>query len=390
MELIARCENIGRVKIDRFAAVFLMFLSFVATGCRPRSRAVSTLDDRIGIVVSGYVRNTLALFDAQSCEVRKSVSLPRSWAKSVARDPHGRIWIGLSGGVSASDDRVCVYSPDGAFDRTIRVCDDPGAGVSFAGSMAFVACCGNGMTGRLVVLDIESFRETDAFELALPDGPWTLVSSAVNDRTVVVAGLTSGADDARHCVIALVDIASMTMSEPIRLGVHTDVWRIISHDGKFYLLNAASGETCGRRAADVFEITPTCDRSGSLAERCIVRPLFTAPSPVWGVIDNGVLYSYHNPAWNSTETDPRRCVSVSDLSVGETKVYDLPDGFAASDIGIVGGRIVLAGRGIPSNEGVDGLFEYDTRTSAVRLLLAWEGASSIVPPADRSDSSIVH
>src|SRR5437879_4063368 len=79
--------------------------------------------------VSGvFSGNALTLFDPASMSVVKRVGLPRTWAKNFARDPQGRVWIGLSGDMQRTDRRVQVYSPDGRLTATLSVGGGPEAG----------------------------------------------------------------------------------------------------------------------------------------------------------------------------------------------------------------------------------------------------------------------
>ncbi len=81
----------------------------------------------------------------------------------------------------------------------------------------------------------------------------------------------------------------------------TDIIRIIAHGGRFYMLNSASWRQPRERANDLLMLN-TGD-----APRLTTLPLATAPA--WGAIEDGALYTYHNPGWDAANHDDQRLVA---------------------------------------------------------------------------------
>jgi hypothetical protein len=89
-----------------------------------------------------------------------------------------------------------------------------------------------------------------------------------------------------------------------------------------------------------------------------IRPLKLAPSPLWGVIEEDVLYSYHNPTWNQTNGDPQRQLSRLNLLNGQVKTWTLPNEWDASDLTVTNGKIILAKWDGHGGE-EDGLYQFE-------------------------------
>jgi hypothetical protein len=329
-------------------------------------------------VGAGFARNALVIFDAKTMMVHRKIALPRSWAKNFSRDPHGNVWIGFSGSMQSSDNRVLIYSALGELVKTLRPCRDPEAGISFAAGRAFIACAEDGFSGKVVVVNLDTLDTVKTLVLSVSDNNLLLIASAASEETVVVAGLTSGPkenkeneEDAAHSVITLIDPHTLTVQAQIRLGKNTDIWRILPHAGRFYLLNVGSWRQPREQANDVLVLTPSTPPT--------VTPLALAPSPVWGVIEGNALYAYHNPTWNQTNNDPHRQISRLDLASGQIQTWELPDEWDASDLAIINGEIILV-KWEGSGGAKDGLYRFDPNSGQMSLVLNVADASRVLPP----------
>lgn len=353
----------------------LCILSLIACTHRP---SLQTLPAHVGYVLSGqnvaggFARNRLTLIDPYQMQVIRTVPLPRSWAKSFALDPDGNVWIGYSGDMRNSDRRVEVYSPSGDRLHTLTPCVDPEAGISFVGERAFIACAENGLRGKVVVLNRRTMQEEMSIPLEVPDAPLVLISSAANEQAVVVIGLTTGPEEASYSVLHWIDPQALTVRAQIPLGKNTDIWRVLSYQGRFFLLNAGSYRQPREQANDILVFTP-----GSPPQ---VTPLPASPSPLWGAIEGHFLYAYHNPTWNSTLTVPERWISRTDLSSGQVVTWTLPEKWDAYDLAVMDGRVFLAHWEYWGSDERDGLYQWNPDTGQVSLALPVADASGIQPP----------
>lgn len=314
-------------------------------------------------VASGFRRNALTIFDRATWKVDRQVALPRSWAKNFSRDPQGRLWIGFSGNFQQTDNRLQVYSPQGDLLKTLGLCVHPEAGISFAAGRAFVACAENGFSGKVAVVNLETLAVEKTIELSLSDRNLLLTSSAASEEAVVVAGFGA---------IAVIDPRSLTVQTRLELGQNIDIWRIIPHQGRFYLLNVGSWQQPREQANDVLVLTP-----GNSPE---IAPLALAPSPLWGAIEGNFLYTYHNPTWNQMNSDFQRQISQMDLSSGKVKIWALPNEWDASDMKVIDGKIILA-RWYGDSSEEDGLYQFNPMSGQLtKQLLNVADASGVLLP----------
>lgn len=354
--------------IRQCASFAIAGLLLLVTACKPKVQSNKPLQ-RPSYVLSGYnasagfPHNTLTVFDAATWQIHRQISIPRSWAKNFSRDPQGRLWIGFSGNIQKSDNRLYVYSPQGDLLKTLQPCVDPEAGINFAAGRAFVACAEKGFSGKVVVLNLETLAVEKTIPLSLPDKPLLLISSAASEEAVVVAG--SG-------VITLIDPRSLTVQAQLQPGKNIDIWRIIPHKGRFYLLNVGGWQQPREQANDVLVLEP-----GNLPK---ITPLALAPSPLWGAIEGDVLYTYHNPTWNQANSDPKRQISRLDLTNKKVQTWQLPDGWDASDLAVIDRKIILV-RWLGSGGAEDGLYEFDPVSGQVKKqLLNVSDASGVIEP----------
>jgi hypothetical protein len=269
------------------------------------------------------------------------------------------------------DTRLDVYAPNGDLERTLHPCTDPEAGISFAAGRAFVACANDGFRGKLAVLSLETLTLERTIELSLPDAHLLLLASAADETAVVVAGATDGPDDARYSAISLIDPHSLAVTAQVQLGRDTDIWRIIPHAGRFYLLNVGSWSQPRDQAQDLLMLEP--------GDPPRLTPMTSVPAPLWGAIEGDTLYAYHNPTWNQANRDPRRRLSRLDLASGTVHEWPLPDGWNASDLTMLDGQVILArwdGRGSPE----DGLYRFDPASGQLAQQLSVVDASGVTGP----------
>jgi hypothetical protein len=313
----------------------------------------------------------LAVADAATWTVASEAELPDSLAAAISRDPQGRLWVGLDGTVASLDNRVQVLAADGTPLEELRPCTSPRAGISFAAGRAFVACAERGFFGSVAVVDLTTLETVATIELraAAPDAPLMLIASAADERAVVVAGLTSGPEESSYTLLSVIDPQTLTLSEQIALGESTDIWRIIPHQGDFLLLNAASWRQPRAEADDVLAL--------DLGGEPRLRPLRSAPSPVWGAVVDGALYAYHNPMWNQPNSDQRRSISRLDLRSGAVQTWELPDGWLATDLIALDGELLLA-HAAGRDRYADGVYSFTLADGTLHQMLEVPYAALLV------------
>jgi hypothetical protein len=281
-------------------------------------------------------RNTLSIVDVPSWRISTTVRLRYPQPRSVAVDPVGRVWVTYSAGRDpAAQDRVQVLADSGKLLATLDSCRGPEAGIAFAAGRVFVACSEDGRSGRVHVLDATTLASIGTIQIPAPTGDaYFLTAIAASDTRVVLAGMTKGPDAARR-------YAAITILDPVRLAVawqskpiaDLDVWSIVPYASDFLLANVASAESRDpTRRADVMRLRP-----GNQLDRITVTP-----SPLWAAVADDVLYLYHNPSWNSVSASTARALSSYHLTRHTMTQWDLPDGFDAGAIAVLGDRIALA------------------------------------------------
>lgn len=373
-------------RLSMFSLLASVLLSACAFGAIPQTPLANpgyVLSGRNG--ASGFAQNALTSFDAEQMRVYRRVDLPHSDAETLSRDPQGRIWIGFSGSLETSDDRVLVFSAEGNLLKTLHPCVLPNAGITFAARRAFVACGESGFTGKLAVINLETLTVEQTLELKLQKqnsfegvvDTLIFTASAADEDNIVVAGDTSGPandpEDVPYSVVTLIDPRTLSVRAQIRLGKSTDIWRILPYQGKFYLLNVGSIHVPRAQANDVLVLTPGTPPT--------VTPLQVASSPVWGVIQDDILTAYHNPEHNQIITNPHRQISQVNLKTQQVQVWNLPDNWDADDLAIVNGQILLTEWGTPYGDySHDGLYRFDPTTGKLSLILNVPDASGVLPP----------
>lgn len=309
-------------------------------------------------------------------QIVAETSLLRSWAKNFSRDPQGKIWIGYSGSISHSDNRVQVYSPEGELIDTLEdVCRYPEAGINFAANRAFIACAESGFSGAVVVVGLDKLEIEKVIEL-FAESSYLIKSSSFNGETLIISGSTRPPEgsvddddplnhDPYYAFITLLDPETLEIQAQVGPLKDVDIWDILPYGDKFYLLNVNSWKIVNdTRNILVLDPQAAFDADGELA----LEEITVAPSPLWGTIDGDYLYSYHNPTYNQLNSDPARALSRLNLATGEREVWPLPDLWNAGDVEIVDGRIILS-RWKHDDPTQHGLFEFDPESGELTKIL---------------------
>jgi len=309
----------------------------------------------------------LKIIDVADWRIDKHIRLPNSSSSHLNIDPQGRIWIGYDGDFSKGDNRVQIYSQAGALLHDLTPCRNPDAGIHFIANRVFIVCELNGFSGKVVVLNLETLEIEADIDLGIPDSTLLLTTSAVDENRLVVSAYGRGPIETSYTNIVIIDPISLkTEFLPILSNVHID--RVISYEGRFYMFNAASWRQSRDNAQDVLIL----DVDNPLE----LESMTIAPSPVWGVIEDDILYAHHNPEYGQAHTDSTRLFSRTNLRTGETEVWPLPDKWNALDIEFINGQVVMPGLYRYPQESRDGLYTFDFESGELSLLLELDDGTS--------------
>jgi len=321
---------------------------------------------------TGFSGNALAIWDVDTMQVLQTVDLPNSRAAGFSRDPVGRLWIGLSGDMQRGDNKVLVYSPEGVLLKTLQLCTDPEAGITFAAGRVFIACTEDGFKGKVVVLDGESLAPVKELEFSVPGGPYYLTANAATEQRVVLAGMTTGADpNSSYAALVVIDPRTLAVEGPVVLGAGTDIWSILPDGERFYLLNVASAHASAETRRDLLVLEAGAPLTWTVQN-------LPEASPLWGIISGKSLYAYHNPGWNTTQVLSQRAVTRWDLETGATERWSLPDEFDGGSVAVVDGRPCLTHwQYAPESE--HGLYCLDV-TGQWQLMLPFKEALRVIIP----------
>ena len=358
-------------------AMLLIVLALFLAACRSDLPMITRPDPTAYVLVNSAERpgdQSLLLIDPAGWATRRSVALPHSQVSRLSRDPQGRLWVGFSQLTTMLDNRVRVYSPAGDMLHELQPCQAPSAGISFAAGRAFIACSQNGFSGQVAVVSLATLAVERTIDLALPDAALLLATSAADEQAVVIVGLAVQAARPAYNVITVLDPQTLNVRAQLNAGADTDIIRIIAHGGRFYMLNSASWRQPRERANDLLML------DAGAAPRLTTLPLAT--SPVWGAIEGGALYSYHNPGWDAANQDDQRLVSRLDLATGAVQTWPLPPKWDAADMMMLGGQVMLAH---PTGPGeAAGVYRFDPATGQLQQALAVSNPFQLPPPADET------
>lgn len=363
----------------------LLCVSLWMSGCHPATQSPPARPVYVlagSNVSAGFKNNALYIFNAATtaAAIAGDVStdplrtaLPLSWVRYLNRAPNGSLWIGFGGDFNHNDDRVQVYRPDGTLTHTLHPCTNPEAGITFAAGRVFVACSGDGFAGTVAVLDAVDFSPVAMLPLAQPDAPILLVGSGADEQYVVITAMTVGPEPERSYALAIIaDAHKAEVIAQVQLGPDTDVWTILPHAGRFYLLNAASARSAEPLRPDVLVLDPAHPETWET---------FTLPlaAPLWGQIVTGELYAYHNPGWNTTQQIDWRGLSRTALETGASETWLLEDRFEVGGLAVWDSTPCLVHWNYWQPEATHGLYCLEA-DGELRQRLAVPDASGVVIP----------
>lgn len=314
-------------------------------------------------------RTELAIINWDTGEINRKVALERSWAGHLNVDPARRFWIGYDGTFSKNDDRVHVYSQSGEFVRELKPCVNPGAGIRFIRNQAYIVCTLDGRRGKIVSVDLHSFELQAEIDLGLPDNNLLLNASSANQSALIVSAYTSGPLEAPYSRLLIVNDNKQKVDFISDALVNVQIEQIVANGDQFYVLNAASRLQSRDQAQDILIVDP--------AQPTRIQALTTAPSPLWGDIEENQLYTYHNPEYGQANRDPSRLFSRTNLQTGEVDIWPLPNNWNAYDVKIVQGQVVMAGYYKHSAESADGIYVLDLNTGQLTRRIDIDGQSKI-------------
>jgi hypothetical protein len=349
----------------------LSVLIIIVSSCQ--SRPVETaIPESAGYLISGlnenlnFAKNGIAIFSTSEFSELKKMSLPNSRIEVAEISPDGKLWLGLSGGTTWDDDRVVVLDATGNQIAEINVCLYPTTGIWFYKDKAYVVCRDTGFISTVAEVDFSTFIVERRLEIGINvDQSFMAVSSGLSGSYLAVNGLTTGSQESlSYSVLSIVNLDTFTISGMIELGAGTNIWSILPYNGKLYLLNVQGKDDPKRK--DIFVVNP---KDNTVVESITLR----TPSPLWGVISNNVLYSFHNGGWNSIFTTPERFLCSTDLITYQQDCLALSDGFEAFDIEVVGENPCVTHWGDDQPSGL-----YCLENGELELKLGYEDASLII------------
>lgn len=324
-------------------------------------------------VAQGFRNNSIYDIDTSSSIKLASRQLHRSNIRDFSVDTNGNVWLGYSGGMDYSDDRVQILSPDLEQIKEIRPCSNPTGSVHFADGLAFIVCSKDGFSGSVVIVDTSSFDVIDSIELSMGESPFMVTTSSANEDYIIVAGLTSGTEETSYTQLFVVDIASWEVFQKLGPLPDTDIWTILPYEDEFILLNVGSWRSSIKDANDLIFLDVRKPIS------LTTRALF--PSPLWGVISDDILYVYHDQTWNQPNDVAERLISSIDLRSNTISSWKLPLAWSASDVAYESNRLFFAHwEGISDDQ--DGIYTFDFDTEKLRLFIKIPDVSRIVFPSD--------
>lgn len=362
----------------RLVALVLVTCGIVATaaGCFPR---VLQEPERPVFVISGEnvfersSRSAVHIVDLSSFKTVRSVKLPRSWVRSPAVDPMGRLWVGVSGDQDRAGREVWIIEPSGRVIAKLQVGEAPEAGISFHGGRAYVCCRGTGFSGQVWVIDLESLKVEKVLDLdAKPYEYSFLTTSAMGERFLLVAANHSpppgqegeGVFDLPYGEVFVIDCESGQVVRRVDLGPGIAVWDIVAAGGDdgFYLINNAAFQwkmAFGNQNEGPGDVILFDSLEGVVKRNYQVGGFpFKAE-----FLRQGVLLIYCR-IWSSKYVDHRRALVELDVLSGRYRRTDLPAGFCATDMVTIDGKAYFVGSVPEGNsttpkEYADGLYTVD-------------------------------
>lgn len=337
------------------------------------SRAIEkTPPENTGYLISGryeagnFAGNGMLVFDPTDFSEIKELPLPKSRVATANMAPDGNLWFGLSGGSSWKDDRVVVLDPAGNQLAEIHACPYPTSGIWFFNHRAIIVCQDTGFFGTIAEINMSNYSVERRLQIKISDEmPFIAVSSGVSGSSLGVVGLTNGPQESlAYCVLSIINLDTFSVSGMVDLGAGSNVWSVLPYEGKFLLLNAQGKDDPEKR--DMIWVTPNDQK----IEKAVT---LQTPSPVWGVIEDDFLYSFHNSGWNSTLVSTDRFLCSTNLDTYQQACSPLPDGFDTYGIRIIAGYPCLIYWGGDRSTGL-----YCLESGKLELKIKYEFASLVV------------
>lgn len=256
--------------------------------------------------------NALYIVDPTEWHIVRRIGLPPgAYEPTLARDPSGRIWIGLG-----PQEQLLIFSPIGEQIKTLETCENPTGGVYFANNRAFVVCGKRGFTGVIDVFDLDSFELIKSIELLGidPENPDYLVipnSGIASTDYVLVTGriASTSARTLQEPLTIITFINTRTIEiEEQKILEQTIPSDVFLNQGRFYIQNANTKIYPGIEQKTLIEIEPR----NTLKHKPL--PYFSANQ---GSIHKMFLYNYHNTyGWSE---QPWTALTRINLDTGETE-----------------------------------------------------------------------
>jgi hypothetical protein len=256
----------------------------------------------------------------------------------------------------------------------LKTCNIPIAGITFVREQALVACQASGLQSAITVVDRATLAVSKTISIRHPGGdPLLLTASAANDELVVLAGQTRGANAQKtYTLITVLDAHDLTIAALIGPLEGTHIERILSYDGRFYLLNYGNWSEPRTEPTDILIVDPATPSE--------VTPQALAAAPRWGTIVDGMLYAYHEQRQSLYDLRPTTQLSRWNLENGEVESWTLPDAWDARDLTVIDGQILLAQPGQPGQDSEEGIYRFDPTTGNLTRLVDIVDASAFAVP----------
>ncbi|HLO34340.1 MAG TPA: hypothetical protein VK249_34665 [Anaerolineales bacterium] len=350
-----------------------ILLSSCTNGSNTRSDIIrKTLPENTGYLVSGlnenlnFAGNAMMVFDSTDFSKIRESPLPKSRIETAKIAPDGNLWLGLSGGSTREDNRVVVLDTAGNELSEIHACLSPTAGIWFYNHSAIIVCRDTGFYATITEINMSSFTVERKLQIKISDQqPFMAVSSGLSGSSLGVIGLTAGPQEAlTYSILSIVNLDTFSVSAMMDLGAGTNIWSVLPYEGRFVLLNAQGRDDPKKR--DMIWVTPNDHE----IEKAVTLP---TPSPLWGVIADEVLYSFHNSSWNSISVTPDRFLCSTNLVTYQQSCLQLPEHFDSYGMEVVGGNPCITHWG---EEGSSGL--YCLENGKLELKIKYEAASLVV------------
>ncbi|MCB0045258.1 MAG: hypothetical protein KDD92_07510 [Caldilineaceae bacterium] len=333
------------------------------------------LPDRIlyvvatGIEQNGRFHNELVLVDPEQWAVlrRTRLKVVDSVFYSINEDSLGRIWIPYHGAPGAPGNTVAIFNRDGSHLSNVETCGRPHS-VYFIENFACVICAHNGFFGRVTMIELDTLDTVRELELEGNEG-FFLTATATDGRIVIVWGA-----DKLPVLYILGSSQPDTVPETVNYRVATQSILPIREE-QFIVLNEGSNRI------DYDEIIDGLFLDISEGDMQVKPFALPVRSPLWGVISDNMLFSYHNSRYADPKGTAERAMSRLDLETGDTDLWPLPDNWDARDLEIIDGRIMLTWRRSNDPE-ASGIYEFDPETGSLEQVMQLPGATLMLPPDD--------